>query len=58
MMLFKRSKNPMIPSHASRVLAGYMSGEKTGVKSEGNQTGADRTSFPGYAVQHRVLNKV
>jgi hypothetical protein len=29
-----------------------MSGEKSGVKSEGNQTGADRTSLSGYAVRH------
>jgi hypothetical protein len=48
----------MIPHHASRVLAATMSGEKSGVKSEGNQTGADQISLSGYAVQHRVLNKV
>jgi hypothetical protein len=48
----------MIPRHASRVLAASMSGEKSGVKNEGNQTGADQTSLSGYAVQHRVLNKV
>jgi hypothetical protein len=48
----------VIPTHASRVLAATMSGEKSGVKDEGNQTGADRTSFSGYAVQVGVLNKV
>jgi hypothetical protein len=35
-----------------------VSGDKSGVKNEGNQTGGDRTSFPRTAVQHCVLNKV
>ncbi|WP_156913609.1 hypothetical protein [Mesorhizobium sp. WSM3224] len=43
---------------ASRQMAGDVSGEKSGVKNEGNQTGADETSFFRYGVQGRILNKV
>jgi hypothetical protein len=39
-------------------MAGDMSGEKSGVKNEGNQTGSDQTSFSGYGIQGRDLNKV
>ncbi|MCP9231212.1 hypothetical protein NMG46_13260 [Mesorhizobium sp. LMG 17147] len=58
LMMPDRAENLRFRAHASRVLAVSMSGEKSGVKSERNQTGADLTSFPGYAAQHRDLNKV
>ncbi|WP_217569202.1 hypothetical protein [Mesorhizobium sp. GbtcB19] len=49
---------PVIPAMLAGKWREMCQEKKSGVKNEGNQTGADRTSFIRYGIQGRDLNKV
>jgi hypothetical protein len=48
----------VIPAHASSETAARLSGEKSGVKIEGNQTGVDRPSFAQDGRRRPILANV